>query len=116
MLSPLYLFYVAQRAPEYQLGLSAFVLDHDPKEVGALLMRSHAYYQLIKDRYMRRYPNPNDIPRSEWADYQALTASNETAWQQAEALGWHPLTDEESATYFQRIQDGQAKAYQGAKP
>lgn len=109
MIGTLEEFYAHHRTPEHQLGLTALELANDPKDVKALLMRGSAYYHLLQTRYMSRYPQPNEIPASDQADYQMLSLNNRLLFDKAEGLGWREPTPQEDAQYLQSIQNTKAK-------
>ena len=97
-------FYERAMAPQFQLGLTAYLLKLNPKDTVAMIRRADAYYRLLDARYFKKYPRPNLIPSADRADFQMLSKNNAELFEQAEALGWHQPTQEEDAVYLQKIQ------------
>lgn len=102
-------FYERERSPEYQLGLTELALKVNPKDVVSMIRRAGAYYHLLQQRYVSRYPRPDLIPISQRSDFQMLSKNNSQLFEQAEALGWHQPTNEEDAAYLQRARSVKAQ-------
>ncbi len=102
-------FYEKAREPKFQLGLTQYLLELNPKDTVAMIRRADAYYRILDQRYFKKYPTPNLIPANERADFQALSKANADLFQQAEALGWHQPTHEEDAAYLQKTQKVKAE-------
>jgi regulator of sirC expression with transglutaminase-like and TPR domain len=102
-------FYERERSPEYQLGLTELALKVNPKDVVSMIRRAGAYYHLLQQRYVSRYPRPDLIPTSQRSDFQMLSKNNSQLFEQAEALGWHQPTNEEDAAYLQRAKSVKAQ-------
>ena len=102
-------FYERERSPEHQLGLTELALEINPKDVVSIIRRAGAYYHLLQQRYVSRYPRPDLIPTSQRSDFQMLSKNNSQLFEQAEALGWHQPTNEEDAAYLQRARSAKAR-------
>src|SRR5574337_1321803 len=102
-------FYERQRSPEHQLGLTELALKVNPKDVVSIIRRAGAYYHLLQQRYVSRYPRPDLIPASQRGDFQMLSKNNSQLFEQAEALGWRQPTNEEDAAYLQRARSVKAQ-------
>ena len=68
-------------------------VGHHPTSVHALLKKATAAAHLMRTEFEERYPNPRDLPQSEWPRYRESHALNQAAFEQAEDLGWvpHPI-------------------------
>jgi hypothetical protein len=96
-----------------RMALADLVLRLDPKNVAAMLHKGSACARLIKQRYSRRYPSPDQIPAPQRQDYEALARCNTESFTKAEALGWREETAAERAAYRRSIE--KVKAQQGEK-
>jgi regulator of sirC expression with transglutaminase-like and TPR domain len=96
---------------ERRMALADLVLRLDSKNVAALLHKGSACARLIKARYSRRYPSPDQISEPQRRDFETLARCNLDNIAKAEALGWREETAAENAAYRRSIE--QAKTNQG---
>ncbi|TPG05345.1 hypothetical protein EAH88_15335 [Rhodanobacter glycinis] len=90
-------YYEKARKPKFQLDLTAYLLEINPKDTVAMIRRADAYYRLLDEKYFKKYPTPNLIPAADRADFQMLSKSNAELFQQAEALGgFYPVNADTS--------------------
>ncbi len=104
MMDTLMEFYKAQGQQERTIAVADLALQTDPKDVEAMLQKGSAYFHLIKQRYMAKYPSPALIPASQRQDYGNLSRQNDYWFAQAEALGWTQPTPAQDAQYLQTVQ------------
>ena len=86
------------------MAVADMALAANPKDAVAMIWKANAHYLQLQDRYVKRYPNPADIPADKVADYQRLSWENLAWFDKAEKLGWVQQTPELEAAYLQSIQ------------
>jgi regulator of sirC expression with transglutaminase-like and TPR domain len=109
MMGTLESFYAKHRSPEYQLTLTALALEINPKDTVSIIRRADAYYRLLQQRYVHRYPRAYMIPPALRDDFKLLSKKNLKLFHQAEALGWHQPTADEDAEYLKEVQEAKLK-------
>jgi hypothetical protein len=110
LVDPLTQFYMQQHKYQRRIALADLVLEYFPKEVMAMLHKSAAYRDLIKQEFVRKYPFPGDIPPAERSRYDYLRKNMELWREKAEALGWRLPDETSEANYLQSVQ--RAKLHQ----
>ncbi len=96
-------YYVDRHELEKLITLSDLILEYYPKDVGVMVRKSNAYYDLINKYYIQKYPTPDDIPDRAKGHYIYL-AQNKRLWAtKAIDLGWRETTKAEDEQYLQRI-------------
>lgn len=108
MLEPLMASY-RRSAPQKVIGVAAMALQANPKDTSAMIYMADGYYDLFKQRYADRYPNPQDIPPADRQDAIRLSRMNPYWASHAEALGWEPETTADKAAYLQSIAHEKAR-------
>ena len=53
-----------------------------------LAKKGTAYYRLLEENFIRKYPNRSDIPADQIAYAKSLYRANQEAIDKAEALNW----------------------------
>lgn len=91
------------------MSVADLSLAANPKDTVAMVWKANAYYLQLRDRYQRKYPNAEDIPKELVPDFQRLSRENLTWFGKAEALGWAQRTPEQDAAYLHSIQHEKAK-------
>lgn len=102
MLEPLMASY-GRRDPEMVTNVAALALEANPKDTAAMIYMADGYYDLFKQRYADRYPDPKNIPAAERLDATRLSQENPYWVNRAESLGWEPPTASDKAAYLQSI-------------
>ncbi|HET7930344.1 MAG TPA: transglutaminase family protein [Rhodanobacteraceae bacterium] len=115
MMDTLMEFYKTQGRLDSIVAVANLALQTDPKDVEAMLQKGSAYFHLIKQKYMAKYPSPSAIPALQRQDYEALSRENTYWFDKAEALGWMQPTAAEDAHYLQTVQRVKA-GQQGEQP
>lgn len=92
-----------KRTPMPNFKIADAILEVDPKNVIAMVMKANAYYTLIDLRYGNHYKREIDIPTEIRKDYLFLSQQNQWWGQQAEALGWKGRTEEDRKNYLKVI-------------
>lgn len=111
MASTLMEYYGQEGRQNERIAVADLVLEANPTDVVAMLQKGNAYYLLLKQRYIARYPSPDQIPAAERADFNQLGRSNMEWFAKAESLGWVEPSQRQNADYLQHIQ--RANAQQG---
>lgn len=91
------------------MSVADLALAANPKDTVAMVWKANAYYLQLRDRYQRKYPKAEDIPKELVPGFQRLSRENLTWFGKAEALGWAQKTPEQDAAYLQSIQHEKAK-------
>jgi regulator of sirC expression with transglutaminase-like and TPR domain len=97
--------------PERRQALAELVLKLDPKNIAAILHRASACSRQIKERYIGKYPSPDQMSQPQRQEFETLGRCNADGFAKAEALGWREETQAENASYRRSIE--QVKARQG---
>jgi regulator of sirC expression with transglutaminase-like and TPR domain len=106
-------YYTRKGQYEHELEVADLALKANPKDVFAMQHKGAAYYLLLRDRFMRPYPNPEQIPKSRIPEFQHLSQENLRWYNQAEALGWTEPTAAQEAKYLESIR--REKSARGAR-
>ena len=69
-----------------------------------MLWKANAYYLQIQSRYVRKYPDANDIPLALRDEYFRLSRENFAWFEKAEQLGWTQQTPDQEAEYLRSIE------------
>lgn len=104
MLSTLMELYGQQQRQERRIAVADLALQADPRDVVAMLQKGNAYFRLMQQKYMSKYPSPEAIPPAQRTDFEALRRNNDLWFDKAEALGWTMPTQAQDANYLQTIQ------------
>jgi len=100
-------YYMHQQHYEQGFEVANLVLAYDSKSVDAMLHKGSGSARLIKERFVKNYPSPNQIPQAERPDFERLAKDNQYWYQQAESLGWREPTQAEDAKYLQTMRQYQ---------
>ena len=96
-------FYYYQQQYDETIVVSSLVLEHYPKDVGAMTLNGAAYLRLLHKHFLDKYPSSDQIPVVEQGYFQFL-AQNNTGWfNKAEALGWRQETEAQEGQYQQKV-------------
>lgn len=91
------------------IAITDVLLEYYPKDIASMLMKGHAYYQLLSKHFIKKYPVANQIPMEERGYFQHLSDNNRYWFTKAESLGWRePTPDDEKA--YQRMVKRNAKS------
>jgi hypothetical protein len=102
-----------RRRPEAVIAIANLALQANPKDTVAMIKEANAYYDLYKERYTDRYPNPKDIPASEMKDAIWMSHQNPYWGNKAKSLGWMQETAQETQEYLDSV--AREKARRGAQ-
>lgn len=109
MASTLMEHYAAKKNGDALLAVAELALAANAKDPVALVWKANAYYILLQERYVKRYPTAREIPPALHDDFRRLSSAN-LAWiARAEQLGWTETTREQEAIYLQSIQREKAQ-------
>jgi regulator of sirC expression with transglutaminase-like and TPR domain len=91
------------------MEVADLALAANPRDASAMLWKANAYVLQIQSRYVRKYPDANDIPPKLREDYFRLSRENLAWFEKAEQLGWTPQTPEQEAEYLRSIERERGK-------
>lgn len=86
-----------------RIAAADLALKVDPRDVVAMQHKGAAYYLLLQERFVRRYPDPNQIPANQRAEFFSISQENLRWYAEAERLGWTPPSPEQEARYLESI-------------
>lgn len=116
MTSTLNEFYAQQNYIGNRIALSDLAMEYYPKDVTAMLHKSSAYYRIMKQRFIDKYPTLFHIPAAEGQLYNALGYQINLWRAKAEALGWKEPPPEQKAEYLKFIEQVKANPPKGEVP
>ncbi len=103
-----------KRQPELLLQVTDLILEANPKDVIAMTLRGDAYYALIEQRFMRKYPTAQQIPAAQREEYLSYIRKNEEWYAKAAALGWREWTEPQRADYVKHFMNMKSNSEQGS--
>lgn len=109
MMSTLMEFYGQQGQQDRRIAVADLALQADQKDTFAMLQKGNAYFRMVEQRYMTKYPSPAAIPAAQRKDFEMLQRNNDLWFDKAEALGWAMPTQAQEANYLQTIQRTKAQ-------
>jgi regulator of sirC expression with transglutaminase-like and TPR domain len=113
MASTLMEFYGREGQYERQLEVTDLALGVNPKDVVAMAHKGAANYLLLRDRFMKPYPDPSRIPKDRIPEFQHLSQENLRWYDRAEKLGWAAPTPAQETKYLESIRH--EKSVQGVR-
>lgn len=102
--------YADQKELEKLITIAGLILEYYPKDVGVMIMKANAYYDLSSKYYLEKFRSPADIPDRAKGHYQYLLQNNRLWAANAEALGWHEPRKVDEETYMQSVKEGKNKS------
>lgn len=103
MMSSLMEYYGMAGLQTQRIATADLALKADPRDVVAMQHKGAAYYLLLQERFVRPYPDPNQIPETRRAEFLTISRENLRWYAEAERLGWVPPTPEQEARYLESI-------------
>ena len=100
---------------EQRIAMAKLALQHNPKDVSAILHEHQAHLALWRRDFVSKYPTPNDIPMEKRPQFMALEGNLKFLYERAYSLGWRPPDQAAEDRYRQRVmrakstQQGEAK-------
>lgn len=99
LLEPLMASY-GRRDPQKIIEVAGMALGANSKDTSAMIYIADGYYDLFKQRYVDRYPDPKNIPQAEAQAATWMSRQNSYWVNRAESLGWEPETAADKTIYF----------------
>jgi len=99
-------YYESQHSVEAnraRVRLALLQLDHYPKDVVAMMHVYLGYRELRQKLFVDKYPQPSDIPRDLWPQYEQIEKDSMHWGNKAKSLGYMGSTPEMDAAYRDRI-------------
>ena len=100
--------YFKQKQYDKAIAISDLILEHYPKYLNAMLRNGSSFYRLLNKHFLKKYPNPNQIPTNERELFKHLSNGNRYYFTEAERLGWREPPKDFDEQYLQKV-------YQDAK-
>lgn len=96
-------YYAQQKEHKKSIGIASLLLEHYPKYANAMLRMGHEFSQLLNERFITKYPDPNDIPMNQRELFQLLSNGTRYWFAKAEELGWREPDPDYDADYLRRV-------------
>lgn len=90
-------------------AISDLSLKYYPKYVNAMLRNGSAFYKMLEQRFINKYPNPNDIPKNQRELFHFLSNGNRYWFVKAEALGWREPNKIQEQKYLEIVKRDSVK-------
>lgn len=90
-------------ANKARVKLAVLLIDHYPKNVVAMVHVYLGYRELRQKLFVEKYPQPSDIPRELWPQFEQIEKDSMYWGNKAKALGYLGSTPEMDAAYRERI-------------
>lgn len=104
-------YYESQHSVEAnraRVKLALLQIDHYPKNVVAMVHVYLGYRELRQKLFVEKYPQPSDIPRDLWPQYEQIENDSMYWGNKAKALGYIGSTPEMDAAYNEKIKRAMA--------
>ena len=97
-------YYLQENDPYLAIQIIDLILDANPKDVFAMMLKSNAYIMLVDQRFRSKYPLAEQIPAAEQPEFLAHNR-NISQWRlKAEALGWQEWTQADWDKYLEHFE------------
>lgn len=84
-------------------AISDLTLKYYPKYVNAMLRNGSAFYRMLEENFIRKYPNPNEIPRNQRELFHFLSNGNRYWFAKAEGFGWREPDRNQKEKYLETV-------------
>ncbi len=101
--------YAEQGQYEIVIELSELLLQQNPRDAELLTKKGSAYYKLLEQHYIKRYPDPKLIPKNQQGYFRYLSDNNRFWFAKAESMGWRQPTSDYDEKYLQVVRKDAAK-------
>ncbi|OOX09717.1 hypothetical protein Xkhy_03705 [Xanthomonas axonopodis pv. khayae] len=91
------------------LQLTNLLLKANPKDVIAITPRADAYYLLLEQRLLSKYPSVDQMPPAALEELKSLSGQNRELYSKAEALGWKAWTKADWDRYLDHFANQKSK-------
>ena len=102
-------FYGQQREQKRRMAVADLALRADPKYVEAMLQKGSAYFRLMEEQYLDKYPSLAQVPPEQHQAVEMLDRNGALWFNKAEGLGWRRPDQGQDARYQQSIQRAKTK-------
>lgn len=85
------------------VAISDLTLKYYPKYVNSMLRNGSAFYRLLQESFVKKYPNSNNIPKEQRELFHFLSKGNRYWFAKAEELGWQEPKPDFNAEYLQKV-------------
>ncbi|PCJ10555.1 MAG: hypothetical protein COB16_00660 [Rhodobacteraceae bacterium] len=82
---------IARKQYGEAIAVADVLLAHHPRFAYVMVKKATAAYHLLQAEFYSKYPIASDVPAERVAELMVLQQVNQSAFEQAETLGWRPL-------------------------
>ncbi len=104
MMGTLMEFYGETGQHDRHIALAGMVLEYYPNDVHAMLRIGRAFYLVLNEVFLSKYPAPRDIPLEGRPYFEYLSLNNQGWFAKAEALGWREPDKAANTAYLETVQ------------
>jgi regulator of sirC expression with transglutaminase-like and TPR domain len=101
--------YGKQHQQANRIAVADLALRADPRYVEAMLQKGSAYFRLLEEQYLSKYPSVAQIPPEQREAVETLDRNGALWFNKAETLGWRHPDQVQDARYQQSIQRAKTK-------
>lgn len=109
MMTVLAEYYMQENGYKKAAGISDLSLQYYPAYVNAMLRIGSAYYRILQEQFIAKYPNLNDIPQNRRKLFHFLSSGNRYWFAKAEGLGWREPSRDYDEKYLETIKQESKK-------
>ncbi len=103
MITVLAEYYMQKKQYKKAWAISDLSLKYYPKYVNAMLRNGSAFYRMLQEYFINKYPNPNDIPQDQREAFHFLSNGNRYWFEKAESLGWREPPKDQDEKYLKTV-------------
>lgn len=103
MMTVLAEYYMQEKEYKKAAAISDLSLQYYPAYVNAMLRIGSAYYRMLLDQFITKYPNPSDIPQDRRKLFHFLSSGNRYWFEMAEGLGWREPNRDYEEKYLKTV-------------
>ncbi|MCP3872887.1 MAG: hypothetical protein GY699_07000 [Desulfobacteraceae bacterium] len=103
MMTVLAEYYMNEKEYKKVVSISELSLRYYPKYVNAMLRIGSAFYLMLQESFVKKYPHPNDIPQNKKELFRFLSNGNRYWFAKAETLGWQEPGRDNEEKYLESV-------------
>lgn len=101
--------YMQEKKYKKAWAISDLSLKYYPKYVNAMLRNGSAFFCMLQEYFVKKYPDQNDIPQNQREAFHFLSKGNRYWFSKAEALGWREPNRSYEEKYLKAVKRDSVK-------